>query len=471
MYLLYSLFAMVALIALSPYFLMREMRGKKNLRNFWQRLGKLPREVAERAASGAPTDLANKVSIWIHAVSVGEVLAAAPLARRLKGEFPHGALFISTTTDTGQAIARERIPWADGFFYFPMDFAWVVRRFLRAVRPAAIVIVETEIWPQLLREARRAGVPVIFANARISDRSFRNYRWTNRFLNRFIADALGNATAFMAQSEEDARRLVELGADEPKIEVTGNLKYDLEAPPIGPFAEWLATQARQQERWPVVVAGSVAGDEEEAVLAAYDVVQRQWRRALLVLAPRKPERFDGAAEIVTLGGWKLARRSRLSLEAPLDEEADVLLLDSIGELGGVYSLADTVFIGGSLVPTGGHNLLEPAFFGRAPAFGPHMENFQEMAALFLAERAGVQVKDGEELGGEWVRMIQQDAMRRQMGQAAFGVVQRHRGATDQTMARIAAILLDKTSARAGGRASGGPESAAGGGMNARRGAT
>jgi 3-deoxy-D-manno-octulosonic-acid transferase len=467
MYLLYSLFAMVALIALSPYFLLREMRGKKNLRNFWQRMGKLPREIAERAASSAPISSAGRGSTWIHAVSVGEVLAAAPLAQRLKDEFPHCALFISTTTDTGQAIARERIPWADGFFYFPMDFAWVVRRFLRALRPAAVVIVETEIWPQLLREARRASVPVIFANARISDRSFRNYRWTNRFLNRFIADALGNAAAFLAQSEEDARRLAELGAEESKIEVTGNLKYDLEAPPIGPFAEWLATQARQQERWPVVVAGSVAADEEEAVLAAYDVVQRQWRRALLVLAPRKPERFDGAAEIVTQGGWKVARRSELSLRGPLADDADVLLLDSMGELGGVYSLADTVFIGGSLVPIGGHNLLEPAFFGRAPVFGPHMENFQEMAAHFLAERAGVQVKSGEDLGREWVRMIQQDAMRRQMGQAAYGVVQRHRGATEQTMARIAAILLD----RAGGRARSGAESAAGSGINARSGAT
>jgi 3-deoxy-D-manno-octulosonic-acid transferase len=438
MYLLYSLFAMVALVALSPYFLLRELGGKKRLHNLWQMMGALPPELAERAARQD----AGEGSIWIHAVSVGEALAAIPLARRLKDEFPRRALFISTTTDTGQAIARERIPWADGWFYFPMDFAWVVRRFLRALRPTAIVIVETEIWPQLLREARRGGIPVVFANARISDRSFRNYRWTNRLLNRFIADALRNAAAFLAQSEEDARRLAELGADESKIEVTGNLKYDLAAPPIGPFAEWLATQVRQQERWPLLVAGSVAADEEEAVLAAYDVVQRHWRRALMVLAPRKPDRFDGAAEIVAQGGWKVARRRELSLHAPLEEDVDVLLLDSMGELGGVYSLADAVFIGGSLVPVGGHNPLEPAFFGRAPVFGPHMENFQEMAAQFLAERAGVLVKSGEELGRAWGRMIQQDGMRQQMGQAALGLVQRHRGATERTMRRITAILLN-----------------------------
>jgi len=441
MYLLYSFFAMLALMTLSPYFLWREVWGKKRLLNFWQRMGRLPKEITTRATNqfsgGDPG------SIWIHAVSVGEVLAAVPLARRLKDEFPDRALFISTTTDTGQAIARERIAWADGFFYFPMDFAWVVRGCLNALRPAAIIIIETEMWPHLLREARREGVPVVFANARISDTSFRNYRWTNRYLNRFIADALSNARAFLAQSEEGARRLKELGANESKIEVTGNLKYDLAAPPIGPFVQWLETQMRQQERWPVVVAGSVAADEEEEVLAAYDVVQRQWRRALLVLAPRKPERFDGAAEIIAQGGWKVARRSHLSLSAPLAEDTDALLLDSMGELGGTYSLADAVFIGGSLVPVGGHNLLEPALFGRAPVFGPHMENFQEMAAQFLAERAGLQVKSGEELGRQWVRLIQQDAIRRQMGENAFALVQRHRGATERTFARIREILLEK----------------------------
>jgi 3-deoxy-D-manno-octulosonic-acid transferase len=440
MYLLYSFLGLMALLALSPFFLLRELSGKKRLRNLRQRMGALPGDVQKRAArqdNGGG-------NIWIHAVSVGEVLAAIPLARRLKDEFPRCALFISTTTDTGQAIARERIPWADGFFYFPMDFAWVVRRVLRVLRPTAIVIVETEIWPQLLREARRAGIPVIFVNARISDRSFRNYSWTNRFLNRFVADALGNAAAFLAQSEKDGRRLKELGADESGIEVTGNLKYDLAAPPIGPFVEWLAQQVRQQERWPMVVAGSVAADEEEAVLAAYDMVQRQWRRALLILAPRKPDRFDGAAEIVAQGGWKAARKSQLSLGAPLAEDADVLVLDSIGELGGVYSLADAVFIGGSLVPVGGHNLLEPAFFRRAPVFGPHMENFQEMAEQFLAQRAGVEVKSGEELGRVWAQMIQQDGMREHIGQAAFGVVQRHRGATERTMTRIKSILLKST---------------------------
>jgi len=438
MYLLYSFFGMLALIALSPYFLWREIRGKKHLGNFWQRMGRLPKEITARANGQASGTDAG--SIWIHAVSVGEVLAAVPLARRLKDEFPRRALFISTTTDTGQAIARERIPWATRFFYFPLDFAWVARRFLRALRPAAIIIIETEIWPHLLREARRVGVPVVFANARISDKSFRNYRWTNRYLNGFIADALGNGAAFMAQSEEGARRLKELGADESKIEVTGNLKYDLAAPPVGPFVQWLEMQIRQQERWPVVVAGSVAADEEEAVLAAYDVVQRQWRRSLLVLAPGKPERFDGAAQIVSQGGWTVARRSHLSLSAPLAEDADVLVLDSMGELGGTYSLANAVFIGGSLISVGGHNLLEPAFFGRAPVFGPHMGNFQEMAAQFLAERAGVQVKSGEELGREWVRMIQQDAMRRGMGQNAISLVQRHRGATERTVARIRAIV-------------------------------
>jgi 3-deoxy-D-manno-octulosonic-acid transferase len=298
---------------------------------------------------------------------------------------------------------------------------------------------ETEIWPNILRQSRRAGVPVIFANARISNRSFRNYRLINRFFNQFISSSLNNAAAFLAQSAEDASRLIHLGADESRIEVAGNLKYDLSEPPAGPFLHWLRDQVHSQERWPVVVAGSVAADEEESVLAAFDVVQRQWRRALLILAPRKPARFERAAEIVIQDGWLVSRRSNISWDAPLKEDADVLLLDSMGELGAVYGLADAVFVGGSLVPAGGHNLLEPALYARPPV-GPYMQNFQEMAAQFLSARAGFQVRSAQELGLAWVKVIGSDTMTRQMGQAALALVLRHRGATERTLARISEIL-------------------------------
>jgi 3-deoxy-D-manno-octulosonic-acid transferase len=426
MYLLYSLLGALALVALSPYFLLRDMRRGKRGHSLVQRMGRLPQGFGALPKGG----------IWLHAVSVGEVLAAAPLAARLKKLRPEMPLFISTVTDTGQAIARERIPCADGFFYFPLDFAGMMRRVLRALAPAAVIIVETEIWPNLLRQADRARVPVIFVNARISDRSFRQYRLTNRFLNNFIGDALHHAALFLAQSEKDAQRLRELGAEESRVFVAGNLKFDLQPPPVGPLTAWLETQLRAQERWPVVVAGSVAADEEEAVLAAYDLVQRRWRHALLVLAPRKPQRWDAAAEIVAEDGWKAVRRSKLTLAEPLAEDADAILLDTIGELAGIYGLADAVFVGGSLVPVGGHNLLEPAFFSRPPVFGPYMDSFREMAAQFLAAGAGIQVRDGEELGRAWVRLIEDRPLREQMGDAARQLIERSRGATDVMATRI-----------------------------------
>jgi 3-deoxy-D-manno-octulosonic-acid transferase len=224
------------------------------------------------------------------------------------------------------------------------------------------------------------------------------------------------------------------------LEVTGNLKYDGEAPAMNEFGAWLGGQIRQQERWPVVIAGSVVAEEEEAVLAAYDIVQRRWRRALLILAPRKPDRFDAAASIAAAGGWNVVRRSRLDLAAAFDENADVLVLDSIGELAGLYSLADAAFVGGSLVPAGGHNILEPAWFSKPPVFGASMENFREMASQFLSARAGVQVASGQQLGKVWVQLIEDNALRERMGNAARALSERNRGATARSLDRIAAVL-------------------------------
>jgi 3-deoxy-D-manno-octulosonic-acid transferase len=231
-----------------------------------------------------------------------------------------------------------------------------------------------------------------------------------------------------------------MGAPEALIEVTGNLKYDATPPELGPFVLWLKDQIATQERWPVVVAGSVVEGEEEAVLAAYDIVQRQWRRALLVLAPRKPDRFAPAAEIVSAGGLEVVRRSNLDPHSTLSENADVLLLDSIGELAAIYSLADAAFVGGSLAPAGGHNILEPAWFSRPPIFGTSMENFSEMADEFLSARAGIQVSSGTQLGKACVQLIEDDATRERMGGAAYDISQRNRGATARTLEHITAIL-------------------------------
>jgi 3-deoxy-D-manno-octulosonic-acid transferase len=433
MYFLYSLLTATGMLLLSPYFAVKGMRTAKYWHNLRERFGNLPADIVARAAQA-------EGSIWIHAVSVGEVLAAIPLGRELKRRYPARSIFVSTTTDTGQRLARERLDFADGVFYFPLDWNTPVRRAFRAIRPSLVIVVETEIWPNFLREARRRSVPVVFVNARISERSFRRSKLGRRAAGGFFEHVLDDATLFLAQSEADAERLVGLGAPDDRIIVTGNLKYDGDSPAIGPFGKWLTEQVGAQERWPIVVAGSVVADEEEAVLAAYDIVQRQWRHALLVLAPRKPDRFDAAASVVTQDGWNVVRRSEIDPARPLDENADVLLLDSIGELAGLYSIAHAVFVGGSLVHAGGHNIIEPAWFGRPPVFGPSMENFRDMAQQFVSEGAGVQVRNGEQLGKVWVQFIRDLAVRDRMGEKAKALAEKNRGATARTLERIEAIL-------------------------------
>jgi 3-deoxy-D-manno-octulosonic-acid transferase len=308
---------------------------------------------------------------------------------------------------------------------------------------------ETEIWPNFLREARRAGVPVIFANARISEKSFARFKRWEFLVGAFFARTMRDAQLFLAQTPEDSSRLLAMGADQDCIEVTGNLKYDAEPPAIGRFGTWLDQQIRRQERWPVLVAGSVVAGEEDAVLAAYDLVQRQWRHTLLILAPRKPGQFDAAAEIVVASGWKVVRRSQLDSAASLDDDTDVLLLDSIGELAGLYSLGDATFVGGSLTPVGGHNILEPAWFARPPVFGPSMENFREMADQFLDAHAGVQVTSGQGLGKVWIQLIQDDNMRERMGKSARAISERNRGASERSLDRIAGILNESAEGNAG----------------------
>jgi 3-deoxy-D-manno-octulosonic-acid transferase len=435
MYFLYTFITATGALLLLPYFALERWRRGKHFHGLRQRLGDLP------ASVGPPTSGQSAGgAIWIHAVSVGEVIAALPLARKLKDQFPSRRLVLSTTTPTGQALARERAQFADAIFYFPLDWPGPVARAFRAVQPALVVIIETEIWPNFMREARRRRVPVVFVNGRISQRSFSRTRRFYGVIGGFAERVLAGADAFLMQSADDARRIRLLGAPTDRVEVTGNLKYDVTPPHGGAFLSWLEQQTREQERWPIIVAGSVVADEEEEVLAAFDVVQRKWRHALLVLAPRKPERFDAAARIAEERGWKIVRRSRTDLGAPLDEAADVLLLDSLGELAALYGLADTVFVGGSLVKAGGHNILEPAWFGKPPVFGPFMDNFRQMAEEFVSAGAGVQVDSNQELGRAWVKILEDTPRREKMSAAARALVERNQGATGRTLERLAAIL-------------------------------
>ena len=442
MYFIYSLLIAIGVILASPYFLIRGLQTGKYFGTLGERFGGLPPAIKKLPAG----------CIWIHAVSVGEAIAALPLARQLKQQFPTRPLVISTTTETGQKLAQERYDFADAIFYFPFDWTWIVRRVLRAVRPACVLIVETEIWPNFMRQTHRAGVPIIYVNGRISQKSFRRHeralRWFPLFVGRFYRHVLGNAELFLMQSEGDADRIRKMGAAPSHLIVTGNLKYDSPLPLETPFVKWLAKTVDAEKRRPLIVAGSVTAGEEALVLIAFGVLQGQMRDALLVLAPRKPDRFDAAAQDIVESLRHAVRRT--DLEARMRDSASnspvftsdisVLLLDTIGELAAIYGLADAVYVGGSMVEGGGHNILEPAGFGKPPLFGVHMENFQELANTFLARGAARQVTNPEDLGVAWIELLEDSARRKKMGDAARALVEENRGATARTVEHIAKYL-------------------------------
>ena len=444
MYALYSLLTAAGMVLLSPYFLIRGLIDGKYLEHLRERLGwGYPRELRLGIGQGR-----NEGTIWIHAVSVGEVLAVYPLTKQLKERYRNRRLVVSTTTATGQKLARERMQFTDAIFYFPLDWRGPVGRAIKAVRPAAVIVVETEIWPNFLSECRRAGVPVIFVNGRLSERSFRGFRRAIYFsggaLRGFLKRILNDATLFLMQGEQDASRLLELGAEPKRVIVAGNLKYDLGDPAESPLSEWLAEELARNHRQPVLVAGSVMANEEIHVLRAFAEVEREFPRALLILAPRKPDRFDEAAKIIGESRRQLVRRSNLKLNgagsAELFAPGSVLLVDSVGELAGLYRFADAVFVGGSLVPSGGHNILEPAAFSKVPVYGPSMDNFREMAAKFLHADAAVQVNTPEALGAAWLGLLKEDVRAMRMGAAARELVDRNRGATARVLAHIEQIV-------------------------------
>jgi len=447
-YFIYSLLMGLAALLLAPYWLVQSLRSGKYLSNLGQRLGLSFPSLAELPAERTG-------AVWIHAVSVGEALSGVTLARRLKEAYPNRPLIVSTTTLTGQALARERMPFADAVLYFPLDWAFCVRRALNAVRPSLILVLETEIWPNFLREAERSKIPVLFVSGRISDRSFARYQSYlgafGFFLRPFLKDALSKGSGFLMQSEKDAERIRALGAPADRVWVSGNLKYDLELPATTPLSNWLETEARRRGRSPIIVAGSVVAAEEPHVLIAFGTLQGEYPKALLVLAPRKPERFDSAAEFIDESHRKFIRRSKLAIPGPsqttvgsengtISEDVTVILVDSIGELASLYRVAEGVFVGGSLVPSGGHNILEPAAFGKIPVFGPSMENFAEIASRFVSAGAAVQVESPEDVGVAWIGFFRDPERMKKMGETARSLVEGSRGATDRAIAKISTRL-------------------------------
>jgi len=421
-HILYSLLLTAGFVLALPWFLWKGRATGKYLRTFRERMGRLP----------VYLNVDGDRSVWIHAVSVGEVLAARPLVPVLRERFPAHRIFLSTTTMTGNAVAKKSVRGVDGLFYAPLDFPHPVRRALEVLNPSLLVLVETELWPNLVHEAKRRGTRIALVNGRISPRSFPRYQRVRRFLSALFSEI----DLFLMQGDVHADRVRALGAAADRVHVTGNLKFDAVEP--GRLPERLARLLQGGEPRPLWVAGSTVGGEEELVLSAYHRVREQVPKARLLVAPRHPERFPLVPPLVEAAGFRCLRRSALDPAAWRDGE--VLLLDTLGELAQVYALASVVFVGGSLVPSGGHNILEPAVAGKAVVVGPHMENFQEIADQFRSESAMVQVSSPDELAREVSALLLDDERRRGLGERARELVGRNRGAVSRTVDALSSLL-------------------------------
>ena len=422
MYLVYSALLALVLIVSLPYWLLQMLRHGKYREGLVERFGKVPARL--RTSGDQPT-------IWVHAVSVGEVLAVSQLIKRIQERFPQYRLLVSTTTSTGQKLAQQRFG-SDRVFYFPVDFAFSVRRYLKALQPRLVAIAETELWPNFFRLAKEAGARLVVVNARISDRSWPGYRWVRPWLRPVLACV----DCFLAQTEEDRNRLVDIGVRAERVLVSGNLKFDVSLPPEPPIVASLRSAFEHSGAAPVIVAGSTMDGEEPLLLRAFEIVRGSHAKATMILAPRHPQRFQEVADLVIALGIPCWRRSLWSGE---DLGGGVLLLDTIGELAAVYALGHVAFIGGSLSEHGGHNILEAAQHGVPVVVGPHYANFRQMVDLFRMTDA-VRVVGPAELPLVLVELLANEAERQALGRRARDAVRSQSGATERTLAALQTVL-------------------------------
>lgn len=421
MYFVYSLLLTLGFLVLLPRFLFDALRHGKYVAGFGERVGKL-----------SPLESQGPV-VWIHCVSVGESHAARPLVSGIRNRFPSHSIVISTTTLTGQRVARDIFKQeAARVFYFPFDWSWTVRRAMNAVRPSVVLIMETEIWPGFFRECKARGIRLAIVNGRLSSQSFRRYMWIRGFLKR----VLQSLTMAVMQTETDAERIVDLGLDAKRVAVSGSIKFD--AGSRGSSSS-LAAEFRQRfdisETRPLVIAASTHAPEESLILDA--VAKEAHSNPRILFAPRHPERFAEVASLLEKSGLKWSRRS--APPAASDQTCDVILLDTIGELSSIYSLATVVFVGGSISPTGGHNILEPATVGTAIITGPHTYNFADITRAFVKAGAILQLDSGNQrettaaLTVAINDLLTNNSRRLELQRKAKQLVEQNRGATQRTI--------------------------------------
>jgi 3-deoxy-D-manno-octulosonic-acid transferase len=423
MYLLYSALLAAGLLISLPYWMFGKRRHGKYREGLSERLGKVPSRLQNQAAP----------AIWIHAVSVGEVLAVSALVEELRQRFPQHRVLVSTTTATGQKLARNRFG-EEHVFYFPLDLGFAIRPYLTTLKPGLIVIAETEFWPNFLRLARKRGTRIAVVNSRISDRSWPGYRRAQRV--GILAAVLRNIDLFLAQTEEDARRLRDIGAPAERVKVSGNLKYDAEAAAPPPIVASLRAAFQQSAAGPIIVCGSTVDEEEGLLLLAFQNVLASHPRAVMILAPRHPERFAEVARLLEQMGIRFSRRSLWGGDSVA---GGVILVDTIGELASLYTLADVAFVGGSLVPRGGHNIIEPAQHGVPIIVGNHTENFRDIVSLFQSKDA-VRIVGPAEFPLVLMELLSNDSERVALGRRGAETLRSQMGATEKTVKALEQLL-------------------------------
>lgn len=424
MYLIYDIFIHLSFILLLPYFLFKIVFVGKYRKGMPERFG----FIADKKI------IPNKNKIWFHAVSVGETKAVMPLLKMFKQRHPDACIIFSTTTYTGNKVARDySAGWMDSIIYFPLDFSWVVKRVVNKINPKALIVVEKEIWPNILNVLNSRGIPIIVVNGNISDRSFKRYVFSGLFFKRIFQ----NVTAFCGQTNKDCERAVKLGVAPDKTSVTGNIKFDMETPHISLSEKNEIMQAMGITSSDIIfTAGSTHKGEEEIILDVFARLKNEIKNIKLIIAPRHPERFKEVEGLIRDKGFSLLKRS----EGSTPNSIDVILLDTIGELGKIYSLANAAFVGGSLVNVGGHNLLEPALHKKPVIFGPHIQTFSEGADLLIKGGGGIMVKDGNELAERLRQIFLQDSLAQKIGEAGYKVVELNRGAAEKSLEIIERLI-------------------------------
>ena len=420
-YALYNLFTTLLFVAGLPFLPFLVLAGKRFRSGLTQRFGYYSDAVLTVVAGSRP--------IWIHAASVGEVTAAVELAHEFKEKLPGKKIIISTFTDTGHAMAtRSRA--ADVALFLPLDQLWIVRRALDKFDPSILIVLETEIWPNLLREAYKRGVPTLLLSGRLSARSLKKYSWFRAF----FRQVMESFSALGMQSEEDARRIVSLGADVRRVSVVGNLKRALSM--RSKINDTHRRSGESRSRRPsdnrLLVVGSSHHGEEEILIRVYLSLKKRFPRLQMVLAPRHPQRFAEVDKLLQATGVDYEKRSQANGRFSFGK--DILFLDTLGDLQDFYALGDVAFVGGSLVDAGGHNLLEPARFGKPVLFGPHTSNFASLASEMKQRGAGIEVAGAEDLTRELTDLLGDPEKCRTVGEQAYRVAADERNVMQQSLA-------------------------------------